>query len=284
MVRIALFISLVRILYADPAYVVLVDKKTNHIQLASYGEAGYKIVKTFHATLGQALGDKEQENDLKTPEGIYFFTTELRPPKLQPKFGSLGFAMNFPNTFDRHAGKTGSGIMLHATNEPERLKRNYDSQGCVVVKNEEIEEIKSYVRLGLTPIMIFSELQLPAIHPDESLRQFFEQWRQSWESKDMETYSAAYHDAFLSQTKDKNAWIAYKKQLTKRYSTISVQAEHVRFYVHPKYSVVSFTQNYVSYVAHGQFGRRSRGTKFLTVLKVNGKWRILDESFSERTS
>ena len=35
-------------------------------------------MKTYHATLGQVKGDKESENDLKTPEGIYTFNALLK--------------------------------------------------------------------------------------------------------------------------------------------------------------------------------------------------------------
>src|SRR4051794_36987638 len=52
---------------------ILVDKKTNSLELCEYVDGAYKVLKTFHATLGQVKGDKEDEGDLKTPEGIYTF-------------------------------------------------------------------------------------------------------------------------------------------------------------------------------------------------------------------
>src|SRR3989338_5743044 len=105
--------------------VILVDKATNNLQLAEYAADKYKILKTFHTTVGRVKGDKEDEGDLKTPEGIYRFTARLTPPTLKPKFGVMAFYMDFPNSFDRLAGRTGSHIMLHATNEPDRLKNDY---------------------------------------------------------------------------------------------------------------------------------------------------------------
>src|SRR3954468_23741186 len=137
---------------------ILVDKKTNTLNVTEYVDGAYKVLKTYHATLGKVEGDKMDESDLKTPEGIYTLTTRLTPPGLGKKFGAMAFTLNFPNTYDQLAGRTGNGIMLHATNEPDRLKKDYDSEGCVVVKNEELEEIRPFIRLGLTPILIFSEL------------------------------------------------------------------------------------------------------------------------------
>src|SRR6478735_7200215 len=123
-----------------PSTALLVDKKTNTLKVAEYVDGRYNVLKTFHATLGKVKGDKEQEGDLKTPEGIYTFKQLLFPPAIKPKFGAMAFYVNYPNTYDELAGRTGFDIRLHATNVPDRLKQDFDSEGCVVVKNEEISE------------------------------------------------------------------------------------------------------------------------------------------------
>lgn len=262
---------------------ILVDKKTNQLHVCDYEDGQYKIVKTYHATLGQVKGDKQDEDDLKTPEGIYTFTGIRTPPSLQPKFGVLGLSMNFPNSFDQLAGHKGSGIMLHATNEPERLKKNYDSQGCVVVKNEEIKEIKPYIRLGLTPILIFSELTPDYMKPgqDTALTGFFNSWVKAWETKDLETYISHYHTDFSANGKNKPAWKNYKANLNKMYSTIEIGPENVIYYRHPKYSMVTFTQNYRSKMKSGGWGHRSRGTKILYVAEESGVPKIIAETYTQ---
>lgn len=266
-----------------PSTVVLVDKKTNQLYLGEYVAGHYKILKTYHATLGQVKGDKEDENDLKTPEGIYTFTAVLKPPKLPAKFGVMSLAMNFPNPFDQLAGRTGNGIMLHATNEPERLKKNYDSQGCVVVQNEELMEIKPHIRLGLTPILIFSELTPDYLKPgsDTSLKKFFDGWIRGWETKNIEEYISHYHSDFSANGKHRDAWKSYKNSLNSRYSSIEINPENVHFYRHPKYSLVTFTQNYRSKMRSGSWGHRSRGTKILYVAEEAGEPKIIAETFSE---
>ncbi len=267
----------------EPTTAILVDKKTNSLHLVQYDTQKYKILKTYHATLGQVKGDKEQENDLKTPEGIYTFNSLLTPPSLQKKFGVMSFYINFPNAFDHLAGRTGSGIMLHATDEPERLKKNYDSQGCVVVKNEEIQEIKPHIRLGLTPILIFSELSDEYLNPgvDPKLKAFFDGWVKDWESKDIDRYIEHYHSDFSAQGKNKSAWKSYKSDLNRKYSTIEINPEDVRYYRHPKYSVVTFTQNYRSKMKAGGWGHRSRGTKILYVAEENNQSKIIAETFTQ---
>jgi murein L,D-transpeptidase YafK len=267
----------------SPTTVILVDKKTNNLHVSQYKDGKYEILKTYHATLGQVKGDKEDESDLKTPEGIYTFKALLTPPSLQAKFGAMSFYMNFPNQFDQLAGRTGSGIMLHATNEPDRLKKNYDSQGCVVVKNEEIREIKPHIRLGLTPILIFSDLSNEYLNPgqDEPLKKFFESWVQNWETKNIDSYMSHYHTDFSANGKSKPAWKTYKSHLNKLYSSIEVRPENVRYYRHPKYSMVTFTQNYRSKLRSGGWGHRSRGTKILYIAEESGQPKIIAETFTE---
>ena len=195
----------------------------------------------------------------------------------------MGYYMNFPNAFDHLAGHRGSGIMLHATDEPERLKKNYDSKGCVVVKNEEIQEIKPYIRLGLTPILIFSDLTPEYMQPgtDARLKSFFSDWIHSWESKDIDHYIAAYHSDFSANGKNKAAWKSYKTRLNSLYSQIQIKPENVLFYRHPKYSMVTFTQNYASKLRSGAWGHRSRGTKILYIAEEEGQLKIIAETYTD---
>lgn len=265
-----------------PTSAILVDKKTNQLYLTEYEDGSYKVVKTYHTTLGRVTGDKEDDSDLKTPEGIYTFTSLLKPPQLQKKFGVMGLVMNFPNTYDKLAGHTGSGIMLHATDEPDRLKKNFDSLGCIVVNNDEILEIKQHIRLGLTPILVFSELAQEYWKPgkDGPLKSFFESWVKSWEKKELDHYIDGYHSDFVAQGKNKSAWKTYKNGLNKRYASIEINPENVMYYTHPKYSMVTFTQNYRSKLNNGGWGHRSRGTKILYIAEEAGKPKIIAETFT----
>lgn len=261
---------------------LLVDKKTNTLQLAEYADGAYKTLKTFHVTLGKVAGDKENEGDLKTPEGIYTFKSYLTPPSLKPKFGSMAFYIDYPNTYDQMAGRTGYDIMLHSTDTPERLKQNYDSEGCIVLENDQIREVKPYIRLGLTPILVFPELSEQYLKPgqDTKLKAFFESWIKDWESKGIDGYISHYHSDFSAQGKNKDQWKSYKAALNSRYSTISIGPEDVRYYRHPKYSMITFTQNYRSRLKAGGVGHQSRGTKILYVAEEAGEPKIVAETYT----
>ena len=269
------------ILAATPT-VVIVDKKKNQLHLAEYQEGEYKILKTYSATVGKVKGDKVDEGDLKTPEGIYHFSALLKPPSLKPEFGVMAFYVNYPNPYDQIAGRTGYDIMLHATNEPARLKLNFDSKGCVVVGNSDLEELQPRIRLSLTPILIFSEFTSEFMKPatDTKLRGFFDRWTKSWETKDIEPYISNYHSLFSAQGKDRDGWKAYKSALNRRYKTIQVKVENVQFYKHPKYSMITFVQDYRSKLNSGRDGHRSRGTKVLYVAEEDGEFKIIAETYT----
>lgn len=267
---------------------ILVDKKTNTLSVAHYeADDSFKIVKTYHATAGKVKGDKEEEGDLKTPEGVYQFSLCLTKPGLKAKFGPLAFYVNYPNAYDQIAGRNGNGIMLHGTDEPSRLSKDYDSEGCVVVKNEDLQEVKSAIQVRLTPILIFKELtpEYQSGGHDEKLHKFFDSWIKDWESKDVEKYMSHYHTDFASpirgKTADRSTWQNYKTQLTKKYSEIHVNASDPFFFRHPKYTMMMFTQDYESKLKNGGKGLVSRGTKILYIAEENGEPKIISENFTE---
>ena len=261
---------------------LLVDKKSNTLHVTEYVDGAYQILKTFHVTLGKVKGDKQDEGDLKTPEGIYTFKPKRVAPGLRAKFGAMAFPLNYPNTFDDLAGHKGTNIMLHATNEPGRLKQDYDSEGCIVVKNEEIQAIQSYIHIELTPVMVFTELTEEYMKPgqDPQLNAFFKGWVSAWEKKDLEQYIDHYHTDFVDKGKNRDAWRTYKASLNERYSTIEVKPENVLYFKHPKYSMITFTQNYRSRLKSGGWGHVSSGTKILYVAEEAGKPKIIAETYS----
>ena len=266
----------------DPFNVILVDKAKFQLHLAEYLNHRISIKKTFHATTGKASGDKEVEKDLKTPEGVYFFTTKLTPPSLKKKFGALAVMLNYPNPIDELQGKTGYDIMLHATDDPPRLQRNQDSEGCVVVDNPEIKEISQYIKLGITPMVIYPELKSDYLSEDYNpdVKKAFEAWLQAWQGKDIDKYIGSYDSKFTYNGMNLKKYREYKQSLNGRYSKIDIDAKNVRFYYHPKYSVVTFTQLYESELKGGAKGFKSSGTKTLYFTKTGNDYRIANESYS----
>jgi murein L,D-transpeptidase YafK len=266
----------------DPLHVILVDKATHKLHLAEYDSTKIKTIKSFHVTTGKIEGDKEIEKDLKTPEGIYFFRSIHTPPTLKKKFGIKAIMLDYPNPIDRRSGKTGYDIMLHATDDPTRLQRDLDSEGCVVIDNHEIEEVSKYIKLGVTPILIYSKMTDDFLIPEQNLelKNAFDSWIKAWEGKDIEGYIGSYTSDFVYNGMNLKKYKEYKNTLNSKYKTISVDPQNIRYFRHPKYDVVMFTQNYLSTLSNGASGFKSVGTKFLYFLKENGKYKISVEDYT----
>ena len=127
---------------------ILVDKSDRVLTLYR----GDIVLRTFRVRLGgNPVGHKRQEGDERTPEGHY----EVDYKNPDSKF-HLSLHISYPNTQDRadavrrnvHPGKD---IMVHGGNYAWRPFNWTD--GCIAVKNNEIEEIWSLVDVG-TPIEI----------------------------------------------------------------------------------------------------------------------------------
>jgi murein L,D-transpeptidase YafK len=279
----AVLFTLPILAHADTSNVLVVDKKTNTMQLIQLTDEGPKVIKTYRATLGLVAGDKEFEGDKKTPEGIYFFEEFRRPPTIEPKFGALALTLNFPNPYDRLIKHTGSGIWLHSTDDPTRLSRAFDSLGCVVISNNEITELAKTINYKTTPIAIYDDYEKSAPFQSAehlaSLKAFVNNWAKAWSSKDIEAYIADYHPDFSNDGKSLKQWRDHKSQLNRAYDRIEVGISHLTVLSHPKYDIAIFQQNYASKLKNGKIAKSTNGIKFLYLVKDKSGPKILAEEF-----
>jgi murein L,D-transpeptidase YafK len=113
-----------------------------------------KVLEAYDVGLGGIpLGDKKYEGDLKTPEGQYFI--DRRNPN---SAYHLSLGISYPNDADRAEaaamGKSpGGDIFIHGRAGKHRGRGEDWTAGCIAVKDREMEEIYSMVRVG-TPIFI----------------------------------------------------------------------------------------------------------------------------------
>ncbi len=141
----------------EGGYLIVVEKDRHVLTVYDHS---LRPVSTYRVTTGKKEGDKRREGDLKTPEGIYFFTEHIDGRRLHRRYGVGALVMDYPNPFDRLKGKGGYGIWLHATDEPERINIPRDTRGCVVTTDEDFLRIKAIVRPGVTPIVVVKEAEL----------------------------------------------------------------------------------------------------------------------------
>jgi len=122
---------------------VVVDKSDRELHLLKGGES-FRI---FDIALGmRPIGDKQQEGDFRTPEGLYVLDT--RNPNSE---FFLSIHVSYPNGQDIREARSrgldpGGAIMIHGQpNAPTRSETYYRTQnwtnGCIAVSNSDMIDI-----------------------------------------------------------------------------------------------------------------------------------------------
>jgi murein L,D-transpeptidase YafK len=230
---------------------VVVSKSDSRLEIYRQLESG-KIsrVATYRTSTGRGIGDKLVEGDLKTPEGIYYFVRIREDQDLPSKYGIRAFDLNYPNRLDQIDRKTGYGIWLHGTDEPERLDEPRTSEGCVVLSNEDVSEISDYLTLYRTPIIIGENIaytDLQVIEKDRnSVRSFLADWLRAWSHQDSEAYVGCYSENFRGSKARKKAWANRKQRVFENTQWAEIQISDLKILRDREHLVVTFFQHYAS--------------------------------------
>jgi murein L,D-transpeptidase YafK len=129
---------------------VVVHKAARRMELFHHNE----VLETYRIGLGFApAGHKQFEGDGKTPEGWY--TIDRRNPN--SRF-HLSVGISYPNDADRafaeaQGKEPGGDIFIHGKGRRHARHRGDWTEGCIWVRDREIEDIYAMVRDG-TPILI----------------------------------------------------------------------------------------------------------------------------------
>lgn len=261
-----------------PPYVLTVDKSRKKLGVWKTDKTPYQLVKEYDSDQGQVAGPKTAENDKKTPEGIYFFNEQLDGTKVNFElYGVRIFTMDYPNLFDKRAGKTGHGIWLHAI--PDTVPLSRGSRGCVVIRNNDILDISEKITLNKTPILVFDQLRFlkPEDHQKQAaqVEDTIKKWQMAWEAKDLNAYMSFYSDEFKSLGMTKAKWKNHKEKLNSTYEKISVSFTDPVIYEVGGNILVRSLQHYQS-DQHEDFGE-----KFLYLQrKPDGQVQIIAEEWA----
>lgn len=136
---------------------IVVEKATQRLSLYTHQEGRYHQVFNFACSTGKAPGGKQKSGDKKTPEGVYFFTKHHPRRELTAIYGSRAFPMDYPNALDRQQKRSGYAIWMHGTNKPLKAR---DSNGCIVLRNEDIDRLVPHIVLRQTPIIVVEKVSL----------------------------------------------------------------------------------------------------------------------------
>lgn len=254
-------------------HAVLVDKSQQKVFIYKK-DAPTGPVKAYACSTGENDGKKSRQNDRKTPEGIYFFVNVFEQKDLAPIYGTRAFPLDYPNPVDRREGRDGYGIWFHGLNKPLKPR---DTNGCVALANQDIEDLSSYIRLNDTPVVISSKAEF--IEPErlnrerEELEKLIEEWRKAWEGKQVERYMSYYSPQFTSGKKNWKEWKEYKTRLARQYREIRVQLDNLGLFRNDGTAMAIFNQQYSTSAFD------SKGIKRLFLQQNSSQWKIVGEYF-----
>ncbi|MFH1349834.1 MAG: L,D-transpeptidase family protein [Pseudomonadota bacterium] len=257
----------------DSPYAILVDKSLQKVFLY-HKDNPYTPRKVYRCSTGENGGPKTRQNDKRTPEGIYFFTQTYEGKELAPIYGIRAIALDYPNPLDKKEGRGGYGIWFHGLNKP--LRPN-DTNGCIAMENQDIDELFSHITLNDTPVIVSSKIEM--VDPQrlkgdkEKLEKTIEDWRLFWERKEIDRYMSLYSPEFTSGGKDWQAWKRYKGRLAKSYKGIHVDIDNLELLSNDGVVLARFIQRY------GTKKFRSEGEKTLFLKQNSDQWKIVGEFF-----
>lgn len=140
-------------------YAMAVDASRSRLYLFRNEAQGPTLIADYYVSLGKQGVDKLAEGDQKTPLGLYFTTDRLEPHSLQERFGAGALPLNYPNVYDRARGRTGRGILLHGVPPQTYSRPPLDSDGCVVLANEDLLALSALLPQRDTPVLISRRLE-----------------------------------------------------------------------------------------------------------------------------
>lgn len=259
-------------------HIAVVDAEKSRLYLYKNEGDKQNLIADYYVTLGKNGVDKQTRGDKRTPIGVYFAGARIQQ-KLPDFYGDAAYPLNYPNEWDAHQGKTGSGIWIHGTPSNTYSRPPLDSDGCIVVANPELKTMAPILGKGNTLVIVSNNLEwvppTQTVAEKAELNEAINRWVKDWESRNTQRYLSHYSKQFFSQTTDFNGWAEHKKKVQAATSNIDIDLSNVTIVRYPDakrvMAAVRFEQSYKSDVIASKVSKQQ-----YWVLE-NGSWKILYE-------
>ena len=262
---------------AQQKYALVVDTSRSTLFVYENVDGEPRYVTDFYVTIGKLGTEKSSSGDQRTPIGVYFVKAELSKRNLADMYGDGAYPLSYPNEWDRRNKRDGSGIWLHGTPSATYSRPPRDSNGCVVLANDDLDKLASYLQVGVTPVIITNQMDWNDEQESSeraALQQALEQWRKDWSSLDTAAYLGHYSRDFASGNMDYAAWKKQKQLVNSGKSWIKLNLTNVSMFAYPDQPnivVVDFEQDYSS----SNLSNRMRKRQYW--IKQDNAWKIIYE-------
>ncbi|WP_157667537.1 L,D-transpeptidase family protein [Comamonas serinivorans] len=180
-------------------HAIAVDASKSRLYLFTQEGGTLRLTGDFYVSIGKLGMGKLEEGDQRTPQGVYFVGRQIEGARLPHLYGKGALTLNYPNDWDRAAGRGGSGIWLHGA-PPEQFARvPQASDGCIVLSNPDLLLLMGTVD-PQTPVLVRERLHWVAA--DDAKRRQAAQafqpvlaaWQQGWSGADPQARARLYSD------------------------------------------------------------------------------------------
>ncbi len=263
----------------DVRHVLLADLAERRLFLLEHRDQTLRVLRHMYATIGKNGTRKQVQDDGRTPVGIYTVTQYLDDASLPELYGTGAFPVDYPNSWDRRARRTGYGIWVHGVPRDQFTRPPLSSEGCVAVGNEDLNSLKPFVEPGATRVVFSDRVRwLPRDEQRERAQNFrrtLEDWRSRWNALDTEAYLAFYAEDFSNGRMNREQFAAHKRRVNAHKNFVQVEISQLSVFDYPDEQdlrLVEFRQDYRSDTykevsLKQQFWRRD----------ADGQWRIVQE-------
>jgi len=229
-----------------PESFLVIDKEDQQVHVLAK-HSPLSVSATYPCTTGKVPGDKQIQDDLKTPEGVYFVGRKLTQLDFD-EYGGIAYTLNYPNPVDRLRQKTGYGIWVHAKGHD---IVPLETRGCIALNLPDLETIGDSLIFNY-PVAVAHSVDTE-IASDEELQATTEiltkrvnSWAQLWSSRSTDMF-ALYHGQSYSLAQPDETFEhfkANKKNLFQRLPWVHTIITDVKMLPGPGYWVTWFNQFY----------------------------------------
>jgi len=262
-------------------HLMVADLSNGRLYLYKNDNGSPSLIRDYYLTIGSEGYGKEVRGDNRTPVGVYEINRHIEGKKLPDKYGKGAFPINYPNRHDRFLKRTGSGIWLHGTRSSTYARAPWASEGCFVLSNDDLLDIAQFISVEeRTPVVLSDSVEWldeqAYLDKQRKYMAIVNQWKQDWESLDMNAYLKHYSlDNFDFGKGSYQSWAKRKFTVNKAKTFVQLDLDIKSLFIYPddtEMFVVKFKQRYLSNNYSGESEKELYWQK-----DSNGQWKIIYE-------
>ncbi|MFT6311312.1 MAG: murein L,D-transpeptidase YafK [Porticoccus sp.] len=257
--------------------VVAVDLHKGLFSLLEHKDGELSLVKTVPTSIGKQGFDKFYEGDKKTPIGIYKIVDYKPDNAIGAKYGIAAFPLDYPNVWDQKRSRTGSGIWIHGMYKEMTSRPKRDSDGCIVLNNDDLYSIFDQLLDKNTPVILAENAPLEELiktNSNDGFVDVFDNWISTWESRDIDKYLDFYSADFDNKGKNFSQWAAHKRRVNRQKTFIDVDVKKLSVFDYPSEENLRLVEFYQDYQSNNY---NSAAWKRQFWSQTDGNWQIVYE-------